>query len=290
MNEDKISTKKAWLVVLALWAIAAWFILKTGILNKKQATELFFLNVGQGDSELIVARDYGGRPTTILIDGGRNAIVTGELDRVLPPDHRLIDLMIMTHPQLDHFAGLIAVIQTLPVRVFLGTGRKGEIESYNELREALIAKKIPYVVVGEGDKITYGRSRLDILSPSPQELRDPELNNTCVVFRFSDASISAVYTGDIGFMVENRLAKKYDLASDVLKVGHHGSKFSSGSAFVKATNPKAAVIEVGQNTYGHPTKSALDRLERNGAQIFRTDRDGALKITKEKNILTVIKL
>ena len=286
MNHNS-SRKKAWSLVLVFWGLAVWIFVKSGIFAPEPKTELFFLSVGQGDSELIVARNQSGQPVTILIDGGRNAAVMGELDRVLPQNHRLIDLMIMTHPQLDHFAGLIDVVRTLPVRAFLATGRKGEISAYDELRLALIDKKIPYIVIGEGDTVRYGASRLNIVSPSPTERRDKELNTTSIVFRFTDGNISAIYTGDAGTNVETRLAKKYPLASDVLKVGHHGSKFSSATVFLKAVNPKAAIIEVGKNTYGHPTKAALERLEKNGAQIFRTDLDGTVKIIKSAQGLTV---
>ena len=105
--------------------------------------------------------------------------------------------------------------------------------------------------------------------------------------RFEASGFSALFTGDIGAATEAALAEKYDLRADILKVPHHGSKFSSSAAFLRDVAPAVAVVEVGKNSYGHPTASALDRLALVGAQIFRTDEQGTIKIVPAAESLRV---
>ena len=89
-------------------------------------------------------------------------------------------------------------------------------------------------------------------------------------------------TGDIGFETENKLLQKYDLKSDILKVAHHGSRFSSGREFVEQVNPKISIIEVGKNPYGHPHPQVLETLASANSTIYRTDVDGTIKIILDK--------
>lgn len=248
--------------------------------------ELDFLNIGQGDSELIQLPN-GREPIHILVDGGPDASVLRELGAALPPGDRYIDLVLMTHPQLDHFGGFVDLLERYDVGAFLGNGRKGEIRAYGALRELLAQKKIPYVQLREGDAVRAGDAHLAILSPSPEELLSGELNDTCLVAMLDAGGVRALYTGDIGANVEERLARDYDLRAQVLKVPHHGSRFSSSEPFLSEVHPAFAVIEVGKNRYGHPTPDALERLARAGARIFRTDHDGTVRMVLRNQELKV---
>jgi competence protein ComEC len=246
---------------------------------------LYFLNVGQGDSELVILPS-GAK---VLIDGGPTAAVLDNLAKILPPTDRYIDLLMMSHPQLDHFAGFIDVLKNYQVGAFIGNGRKGNIGAYTELDKQLTAQGAPYIELSEGDAIVVGNSRFDILSPTADELLSGELNDTCLVARLQTPQYSALYTGDIGANIEERLVRDYDLKSDILKVGHHGSRFSSSEAFVKEVDPKISVIEVGaHNTYGHPTKQALTNLASVADQVLRTDTQGLLKIIFEDEQLKIL--
>jgi competence protein ComEC len=101
------------------------------------------------------------------------------------------------------------------------------------------------------------------------------------------SEFQALLTGDIGANVEEDLVEKYDLRADILKVGHHGSKYSSSQKFLHEVQPKLAVIEVGENRYGHPTKETLSRLEAAGAHIFRTDQNGTVRVVVEESKLKI---
>ena len=186
---------------------------------------------------------------------------------------------------MDHFGGLIDVLKNYEVGAFISSGRKGEVVAYEELREQLEINKVPYIQLKEGDSIKYRDAELAVLSPSSRDLLSGELNDTCIVLLLKTPDLSALYTGDIDTHTEKELALKYDLDVDVLKVGHHGSRFSSDSDFLKAVSPKFSIIEVGKNTYGHPTKQALDRLKEFSEMILRTDKDGIIKIVAENEML-----
>lgn len=248
--------------------------------------ELDFLNVGQGDSALIQIPS-GREPIQILVDGGPDGSVLRELGTVLRPDDRYIDLMLMTHPELDHFGGFPEVLDRYEIGAFLGTGRRREAGAYQEFAAVLGARRIPYVPIAEGDTIRIGSVELDVLGPSPAERLSGELNDSSIVFMLRDGSFRALYTGDIGGDVERRLARDYDLRAHVLKVPHHGSRFSSTEPFAGEVRPAIAVIGVGKNRYGHPTPDALERLENAGAQIFRTDEDGTVRVVLRSGKLDV---
>src|SRR3989304_4153325 len=135
-------------LALALDAFLWFLILFPGA---NSATEYYFLDVGQGDGELI--RMPGN--AKLLIDGGPDNSLMGQLGSVLPVTDRYIDMVLMTHPQLDHFGGFIEALKNYRVGVFLGTGRAGTTDAYRELIEVIRAKQIPYIALMEGDKITY---------------------------------------------------------------------------------------------------------------------------------------
>lgn len=262
---------------IALWSLVLGNDAQSG-------TELYFFDIGQGDSQLVVLPHN----IKVLIDGGPTGAVLDNLAEILSPVDRRIDVLMMTHPQLDHFGGLIDVLNTYQVGVFVGSGRKADVEAYQELHDALVKNDVPYVQLTEGDALKIGDARFDILSPSPQESLSGELNDSSVVALLTTPEFRALYTGDIGENIETRLVRDYDIDVDVLKVGHHGSRFSSSEAFLKEVSPAVSVIEVGKNTYGHPTKVVLDRLLKYGSQIFRTDTQGMIKIVFENGQFRVL--
>lgn len=244
---------------------------------------LYFFNIGQGDSELIIFP--GG--ITMLIDGGPNSSVLKNLSALLPVQDRYLDLVVMSHPQLDHFGGLIDVLKQYEVGAFIGSGRAGTTASFNALSEVIQDKQISYVQLKEGDLIRMGEAVVTVLAPSPLEWESKELNDTALVFLIQTPEYRALYTGDIGANVEARLVRDYNLKANVLKVGHHGSRFSSSDLFLAEVLPDIAVIEVGKNSYGHPTPAALGRLSKWAQAIFRTDQNGLVKIETKNNILNV---
>lgn len=285
--KHKVFGNKAAVALLTLAAADAvlWFFIVSEDLPN--APRFYFLNVGQGDSELVFLPKVNGGSVTLLIDGGPDAKLSSELAKVLPVGNRRIDLVLMTHPQLDHFGGFIDVLQRYEVGAFLGTGRAGTTKAYRELMRIIRERQIPYITLARGGRITYEGVVIDILSPNKQNLFSKELNDSCLVLRIQTAETRALFMCDAGEHIERELVAEDDVRADILKVGHHGSRFSSSAAFVRAVQPKVAVIEVGKNSYGHPTKDALARLATVGAQIFRTDKNGMVRLAVERGALKV---
>lgn len=245
--------------------------------------ELYFLDVGQGDGQLVVLP--GG--VQILIDGGTGPQVLSQLEKVMPPHDRYIDLVVLTHPQMDHFGGLIDVLKTYQVGAFIDNGREGTAKAYSDLRAVLEQNGARHLVLQAGDVIKYSGAEFKVLNPNKNTLVSKELNDTSLVMFFKKEGLRVLYTGDIGFNVERELVAKYDLNADVLKVGHHGSKYASGKDFLAEVSPAVSIIGVGKNSYGHPTKETLARLANAGSQIYRTDTDSIIKLTFDGKQLKV---
>ena len=265
--------------------IFAWNAILFG--GNTENLELWFLDVGQGDSELV---NLPG-DVQILIDGGPpNGKVLNELAKAMKPMDRYIDILVVSHPQLDHFAGLIDVLKNYQVGVVIDNGRKGTAKAYADFKKALAESGARHIILAEGDSIKYGKTRFDILSPNKTNLASKELNDTTLVMLLQDRGLRALYTGDIGQNIEDELIRRYNLSADILKVGHHGSRFSSSPEWLQVVRPKISVIEVGaRNTYGHPTPAALTNLADIGSQIFRTDQDGTVKMIFDGRSLIVYK-
>jgi competence protein ComEC len=279
--------------LILLAAVAVLDALIFGQLGARAAGGRFaihFLNVGQGDATLVTF------PTGVrmLIDGGPpNGRALGELERVLPPTDRYLDLVMMSHPELDHFGGLIEVLRRYRVGAFLTSGRAGEGAAYGELQATLAERDVPVVTIGQGDTITNARTRADMLSPTRTLLAGGATNEAGLVVELSDSSagegdipLRALFTADIGSKTEATLLPLTEAPVDVLKVAHHGSKYSSSAAFLSALRPALAVVEVGKNSYGHPTPEALARLAAAGAKVYRTD-GGTVTVMAENGSLQI---
>ena len=248
-----------------------------------QTTEsmLYVLDIKQGDSQLIVLTgENRGPPVKILIDGGKDRMVLNALDAALGNlNNKYLDIVIMTHTDLDHMGGLVEVARRYGVGLFISNGRDASSDAYAALKEVFVERNIPSIVLLEGDAVRYGDSILSILSPNQALLQNKEVNEASLVAILRSKDVNALFTGDIGFPAENALLKKYrDLSADILKVGHHGSKYSSSENFIAAVRPLVSVIGVGKNNYGHPAPHVLETLELAGSRVYRTDRDGTIRI------------
>ncbi len=274
--------------LLFLFNIAAWVQVWGIYKNNSEPAKLYFLNVGQGDSELI---DFGD--VQFLIDGGPNAQVLSNLEKILSTTDRYIDLIILTHPHLDHFGGLIDVFQNYEVGIFMDNGMKHEISQYKDFQKKISNSPIQYLTAREGDKIKYKNWTIEIIAPlsdaplSTKNLKD--IHDKTIVFKLKNENFSALFTGDINFAVEEELSQKYKqwLSADLLKVSHHGSKNSTSDKFLKFVKPKIAVIGVGKNSYGHPNPQAINRIKNAGASIYTTIDNGLIKVVPKKENLHI---
>lgn len=274
------------ILALAVANVFVWHSLSKG--SPERSPALHFLDVGQGDSELMLFP--GG--VSILTDAGPDRKVVDSVSAVLPPDRHYIDIGIISHPQLDHYGGFLEMLRHYRFGAFIFNGREADQAkgNWNALLAKIDGEGIPRLVLGAGDRIRYGEAFVDFLSPSPKFLSSKELNDTAFVERIYTPSFSALLTADIGANVEKLLLKeKENLGADILKVGHHGSKFSSTAGFLEAVAPRLAVIEVGaKNTYRHPAPETLERLEDSSAQaVLRTDQHGTISVKPEMGKLLI---
>ncbi len=238
---------------------------------------VYFLPVGQGDSELIKS----GK-NTVLIDTGPGTKVVSEIDKLIPIYKRKIDVVLITHPNIDHFGGLMELLNHYEIRTVIMNGVDTESGSYKNLVKAIKQNKIPIVFARRGETVEFSNSKLSIVWPGldlkiHSSLPDKKLNDTSIVSLLEFNDFQALFSGDISANAEKVLA---NILPDVnlLKVPHHGSKYSSSEKFLAALSPEYAIIEVGKNSYGHPTKETLSRLENIGTQVFRTDVSGLIRI------------
>lgn len=240
-----------------------------GAWTNEQGTEVIFLDVGQGDAILIKQ----GR-NQILIDGGRSGkALLSAISQYVPFWDRTIETVIATHPDADHIGGLPALIRNYRVGVFVSTGVASESETYRYLEESIgdhpPARKL-LSRRGTSLSLPHG-GRLEILFPEDGAHVTGESNETSIVTRFSFNETDFLLAGDL----PREEAFIPDVPeSEVLKLSHHGSKYSSSDTFLARVRPKEAVVSVGQNSYGHPAPEVLDRAKKTGALIRRTDESG----------------
>jgi competence protein ComEC len=277
------------IVIVSVVALDAFVWRNIVFLRPSSVARDYFLDVGQGDGELVV---FPGN-VAVMTDAGPTDAVIGDLEKVLPQGVDYLDLAIISHPQLDHFNGYNFILDHYRVGAFIYNGRDDDPPNaaWSSLKEKIKDKNIPLITLGRGDKIHYGENEIDMLSPNVAFDQSAELNDTGFVELVRTPQFRTLLTADTGFNVEDwLLAQGEDIRADVLKVGHHGSKYSSGDAFLRAVNPEIAVIEVGaKNTYGHPGLSTLARLASSThALVVRTDQKGTVEIYPEDGKLKIL--
>lgn len=242
-----------------------------------------FFDIGQGDA--ILLRTPGGR--TILVDGGPDPVLlASRIGQVLPFWQQRIDLVVATHADQDHLAGLVGLVERYEVGQVIQGPMAGEGSLENAWREALAAQGIPVVPAVRGTTITLGdATRIEVLHPPGDAPLGVEAddNASSVVLRVVSGRCRILLTGDIDTATESALlAAGLPLDATILKVSHHGSADGSSAPFLAAVDPDVAVISVGaENRFGHPSEATLERLERQGARVLRTDRDGSIVINTD---------
>ncbi|MFH0814800.1 MAG: ComEC/Rec2 family competence protein [Candidatus Falkowbacteria bacterium] len=241
-----------------------------------------FLDVGQGDSIYIRTPEK----QDILIDAGPDAKVIEQLGKAMPFFDNEIDVAILTHPHADHVAGFIEVLKRYKVDKIYYTGVLHTSSVYLEFLNLIKQQKIPLIIVGAGRGIELaGAAKFKILSPAPnlvgQKVED--LNDSSIVSQLIFGNTKFLFMGDAGEKVEAALLNSgQQLQSDVIKLGHHGSKTASSQEFLKAVAPTYAVIFCAKNNdFGFPHPKIVSRLERLGIEIFRTDLDGSVVATSD---------
>ncbi|MGB9911592.1 MAG: ComEC/Rec2 family competence protein [Microgenomates group bacterium] len=270
---------------------------------------LVFCDVGQGDAILITK----GK-NQILVDGGPNEKVLICLSKHLPFWDRQIELVILTHPEFDHLTGLVSVIERYKILQIISNSLIAESGVFQKFREEVVKRAIPVYSPHQGERIKIGEINLEILFPEERlgeeiiwQTKDwsakenlvsnssvlgttfvsfkGNLNETSIVSLLEFGDFQALLTGDIGIKEEKKIISFYQFNPreiEVLKIPHHGSKYSSSEEFLKTINPKIAIISVGANNrWGHPTAEVLERLKSLGIEVYRTDLEGEIEIVSD---------
>ncbi len=274
---------------IAIVAVLALFISVRAVVVHDDARDPFsltVLDVGQGDAILLTAPSG----EHALIDAGPDARVLGPLARELGYFDRTIDLLVLTHPDLDHLGGMVSILERYQVGRVLMTGIAQDSVEYRRFQERVAELHIPVTIASRGRALTLGNdasaAHLTVLWPDRPLVgtRPDKPNNTSVVLKVVFGETSFLLTGDIEADTEAQLVGHGGdtLAASVLKIAHHGSDTSSTTAFLAAVQPDIALISVGQhNSFGHPSRRVLRRLERAGVRIYRTDEEGTIRVTSD---------
>ena len=274
----KLQRKSVFLIlgILIVFNVYVWTVVYE--LTRPQFLEVNFFDIGQGDA--IFIETPGGHQ--ILIDGGPTSAVLEKLGKEMPFWDRTIDLVVLTHPEHDHIAGLIEVLKRYDVDCVLWTGIVRDTGEYKEWKRLLKEEDTEVKIATLGQKVVTPEAYFDILYPF-EDLEGKEVkntNNSSIALRLVFGENSFIFTGDLYKSIERQITDRgLYISSDVLKVGHHGSKTSTREEFLEKVNPKIAVISAGRdNRYNHPHPEVLEVLDKYGITVLRTDRDGDIKI------------
>lgn len=239
-----------------------------------------FIDVGQGDAILL---DVG--ETEVLIDGGGKSpgVVIYLREYVDGP----LEVMVATHPHADHIGGLIAVLDAFEVEEIWLNGDTSTSKTFQQFMSRVNAEGASVHEAGRGDSI-----EVDVLTFLVLHRVRPlfdDINNNSIVLRLSYGNIDFLFTGDAEMEAEaSILAFGPELQSEILKVGHHGSKTSSSKAFLAEVQPEMAIHMAGTgNRYGHPHAETISALEGIGAEIYGTDMNGTILIITDGTIYAV---
>lgn len=255
--------------------------------NNNNKLIIIFLDVGQGDSILIIFPNQ----KTMLIDGGDRDQSDSILSLLKEYNIEKIDNVVATHPHADHIGGLLNIIQNVPIGKIYDSGQEHNTQTFENYLDLIESKRIPFSLARENNEIDDIDSKVDIKIVNPPEPlftgTGNDINDNSIVLKLTYGNFSILLTGDIGEISEERLVNNKNIKDiDILKVAHHGSKYSSTKEFLQSVNPQIAVILVGENNrYGHPHLETLERLENqeNIQYIFRTDIDGTIILITDGN-------
>lgn len=252
--------------------LAVWIAVAAG--GGRPYARLNFLDIGQGDAAYL--RTAEGND--VLIDGGPGDAVLSKLGKFMPFWDRSIEFLILTHPHADHVGGLVDVLQRYHVAAVLISEVTYNSATYRSFLDLLREKHISVVVPHLGQRIFLDRSTVfDVYYPVVKDFvtLPGDINDVSVVGKLSFGKSHVLFAGDAGKDIESLLLSfQLPLGSEILKVGHHGSRHSTSPEFLKAVGPRESVISVGKNSYGHPHPEVLGLLAEDRTEILRTDQRG----------------
>jgi len=241
-----------------------------------------FLDVGQGDAIHVTTPDG----FELLIDGGPSAQVLRQLAEKRSFFDKDIDVMIATHPDADHIAGLVDVMERYQIGMILDTAVESDSQVSQVFQDDARAEGARIVTAKAGQSLQLGASTtVRILSPAG-DTTGWETNTASIVVQVVYGDIEFMLTGDAPINIENYLVSQYGdlLESEVLKLGHHGSKTSTSEEFLEVVKPDYAVVSAGKdNSYGHPKAEVIERVIEKEIEVFSTMEQGTITFMSDGN-------
>ena len=276
------------LAVIGISILSGFFIYYT----PSKGLDIQFMDVGQGDGIFIKADDG----TTITIDGGSSDVKNVAKYRMIPcikaSGTGVIDYAVITHADKDHISGIEEILNMntengLTIRNLVMPHVSYEDEAYDELLTAAKTKGIQVLYIKEGDTMKLGKVEIKCIHPDGKYISDNR-NDYSTVLSLKYENFSALFTGDIPAEIEKSIINKIDNNYTILKVAHHGSKYSSDMEFLKKVMPAYSVISVGgDNSYGHPGTETINKLKSLNSKILRTDLSGEIEIFSKENNMEI---
>lgn len=272
------------LIILILSAILIFLLVETKEKKDKNLDELeiTYINIGQGNAVLVKSKNEN-----LLIDGGNRANSRYYYNYIKNKNLKKIDYMIASHYDEDHIAGLISILENYKVLNVLSPAYKKDTKIYKSFKKSLSNSNANIINPIQGDSFNLGDAKVKILWP--KVYKDGVDNDNSIVVKITYRNMKFLFPADASKDVEDQLIYSgYNLKSDVLMVGHHGSKYSTSKEFLKEVRPKLAIISVGKNNrYKHPSKEVIKLLNSENIKILRTDLDGNITIKCDGNKIKI---
>lgn len=272
MNNSAVLTRTALLIISATLSLVIWLVPLSDKTTSSGLLSVYFLDVGQGDAIFIETPDG----VQMLIDGGPNSTVLRELRAVMPWFDRSVDVVMATHPDKDHIGGLIDVLARYQVANIMSTSNSGDTSVASMFGISSEKEKAKLVTVEAGKRYRLGEF-VDLLVFSPASAVAMESNASSVVMQLRYGNTNVFLTGDATLAIEDYLVARFGeyLQSDILKLGHHGSRTSTSEGFLDTVRPQYAVVSAGRgNSYGHPHDEVVERIVERNIELLNTAESG----------------
>lgn len=238
--------------------------------------EVHFINIGQGDATLIIYDDFH-----ILIDGGHNGTEEKLLDYLDKQQVDDIEILVATHPDADHIGGLAEVMEQYEVHLIIDSGESHSSQTYKDYYEAVKKQQARGAIYLADDDLIFSLSEQITFEIIETGDENGDRNNNSVVAKLSYNDIDFLFTGDMESKTEQKILARH-LEAEILKAGHHGSKTSSSTEFLDVVKPETVIISAGlNNSYGHPHRSLMERLQRYTDDIYVTYEKGHIVVTTD---------
>ena len=241
--------------------------------------DITYLDVGQADAILIQNEGHN-----MLIDAGNNEDGPLLVQYFKEQNMTKFDYLIATHPHEDHIGGMDDIIKNFDIEKIYMPNVTTTTKTFLDVLNAMEEKNMTFDVPNIGQNFALGHTLFQVMYKGSDK---KNLNNSSIILKANFKNTSYLFTGDATSEVEKKILSK-DIKATVLKVGHHGSKYSTTTEFLNKVNPKYAIISVGKNnSYNHPNQITIDKLTKKNIEIHRTDQEGSIFLKSDGKTINI---